>query len=55
MDLVARPTQLILITSIARRFHGGFIKSLVTHPSLARALIAQQESQSLPDPPERET
>jgi DNA-binding transcriptional regulator LsrR (DeoR family) len=34
---------------------GGFIKSLVTHPSLARALLAQPENQSLPDPPERKT
>jgi len=34
---------------------GGFIKSLVTHPSLARALIARQEHLSLQDPPERKT
>jgi DNA-binding transcriptional regulator LsrR (DeoR family) len=34
---------------------GGFINSLVTHPSLARALLAQPKNQSLPDPPERKT
>jgi DNA-binding transcriptional regulator LsrR (DeoR family) len=34
---------------------GGFIKSLVTHPSLARALLAQPENQSLPHTPETKT
>jgi DNA-binding transcriptional regulator LsrR (DeoR family) len=34
---------------------GGFINSLVTHPSLARALVAQKENQSLPDQSERKT
>jgi DNA-binding transcriptional regulator LsrR (DeoR family) len=41
--------------AVQAAIRGGFINSLVTHPSLARALVAQQENQSLLDPPERET
>jgi DNA-binding transcriptional regulator LsrR (DeoR family) len=41
--------------AVQAAIRGGFINSLVTHPSLARALVAPQENQSLLDPPERET
>lgn len=34
---------------------GGFINSLVTHPSLARSLVAQQENKPRPDTPEKVT
>ena len=60
-QLRAIPEVIGLAYSIARSpavqaaIRGGFIKSLVTHPSLARALLAQPENQSLPDPPERKT
>jgi DNA-binding transcriptional regulator LsrR (DeoR family) len=60
-QLRAIPEVIGLAYSIARSpavqaaIRGGFINSLVTHPSLARALVAQQENQSLLDPPERET
>jgi DNA-binding transcriptional regulator LsrR (DeoR family) len=51
-QLRAIPEVIGLAYSIARSpavlaaIHGGFIKSLVTHPSLARALLAEQEDQS---------
>jgi DNA-binding transcriptional regulator LsrR (DeoR family) len=35
--------------AVQAAIRGGFIKSLVTHSSLAQALLAQQEKQSLPD------
>jgi DNA-binding transcriptional regulator LsrR (DeoR family) len=60
-QLRAIPEVVGLAYSIARSpaiqaaIRGGFIKSLVTHSSLARALVAQQENRSLPDPPKRET
>jgi DNA-binding transcriptional regulator LsrR (DeoR family) len=60
-QLRAIPEVIGLAYSIARSpavqaaIRGGFINSLVTHPSLARALVAPQENQSLLDPPERET
>jgi DNA-binding transcriptional regulator LsrR (DeoR family) len=60
-QLRAIPEVIGLAYSIARSpavqaaIRGGFVNSLVTHPSLARALVAQQENQSLLDPPERET
>jgi DNA-binding transcriptional regulator LsrR (DeoR family) len=56
-QLRAIPEVIGLAYRIARRpavqaaIRGGFIKSLVTHPSLARALIAEQENQPPPDPP----
>jgi DNA-binding transcriptional regulator LsrR (DeoR family) len=61
VQLRAIPEVIGLAYSIARStavqaaIRGGFIKSLVTHPSLARALLAQPENQSLLDPPERKT
>jgi DNA-binding transcriptional regulator LsrR (DeoR family) len=57
-QLRAIPEVIGLAYSIARRpavqaaIRGGFIKSLVTHPSLARALVDQQENQVLPDLPQ---
>jgi DNA-binding transcriptional regulator LsrR (DeoR family) len=48
-QLRAKPEVVGLAYSIAKRpavqaaIRGGFIKSLVTHPSLARALVAQRE------------
>jgi DNA-binding transcriptional regulator LsrR (DeoR family) len=60
-QLHAIPEVIGLAYNIARSpavqaaIRGGFIKSLVTHSSLARALLAQQENQSLPDPPDGET
>jgi DNA-binding transcriptional regulator LsrR (DeoR family) len=56
-QLHAIPEVIGLAYNIARSpavqaaIRGGFIKSLVTHSSLARALLAQQDNQSLPDPP----
>jgi DNA-binding transcriptional regulator LsrR (DeoR family) len=52
-QLRAIPEVIGLAYSVARSpaaraaIRGGFIKSLVTHPSLARALVAQQENQSI--------
>ena len=60
-QLRAIPEVIGLAYSIPRNpavhaaIRGGFIKSLVTHPSLARALIAQQEHQSLQDLSDRRT
>jgi DNA-binding transcriptional regulator LsrR (DeoR family) len=60
-QLRAIPEVIGLAYSIARRpavqaaISGGLIKSLVTHPSLARVLVDQQENQALPDLPERDT
>jgi DNA-binding transcriptional regulator LsrR (DeoR family) len=60
-QLRAIPEVIGLAYSIARRpavqaaIRGGFIKSLVTHPSLARVLVDQQENQALPDLPEKDT
>jgi len=60
-QLRATPEVIGLAYSIARSpavraaVRGGFIKCLVTHPSLARALLAQPENKSLPDPPARKT
>ncbi len=54
-QLRAIPEVIGLAYSVARSpavqaaIRGGFIKSLVTHPSLARALVAQQENQSIPE------
>jgi DNA-binding transcriptional regulator LsrR (DeoR family) len=54
-QLRAIPEVIGVAYSIARSpavlaaIRGGFIKSLVTHPSLARALLAEQEDQSLPE------
>ena len=60
-QLRAIPEVIGLAYSIARTpavqaaIRGGLINSLVTHPSLARALVAQQENQSLPGLSERKT
>jgi DNA-binding transcriptional regulator LsrR (DeoR family) len=54
-QLRAIPEVIGLAYSVARSpavqaaIRGGFIKSLVTHPSLALALVAQQENQSIPE------
>jgi DNA-binding transcriptional regulator LsrR (DeoR family) len=54
-QLRAIPEVIGLAYSVARSpavqaaIRGGFIKSLVTHPSLALALVARQENQSIPE------
>jgi hypothetical protein len=55
-------TDFLRISEVAGRvrrllgaIRGGFINSLVTHPYLARSLVAQQENQPRPDAPEEAT
>jgi DNA-binding transcriptional regulator LsrR (DeoR family) len=39
--------------AVQAAIRGGYVKSLVTHPSLARTLLAQQENRPQPDPPKK--